>query len=39
LDAITGDEDTRVPVSRTYRFPLPPHPIAAEQARLLAKIA
>lgn len=25
--------------SRAYRFPLPPHPIAAEQARLLAKIA
>jgi hypothetical protein len=25
--------------SRTYRFPLPPHPIAAEQARLLTKIA
>jgi hypothetical protein len=36
LDAITGDES---PVSRTYRFPLPPHPIAAEQARLLMKIA
>jgi two-component sensor histidine kinase len=25
--------------SRTYRFPLPPHPIAAEQARLLMKMA
>jgi len=25
--------------SRTYRFPLPPHPIAAEQARILTKIA
>jgi hypothetical protein len=24
---------------RTYRFPLPPHPIAAEQARLLTRIA
>jgi hypothetical protein len=24
---------------RTYRFPLPPHPIAAEQARLLTKMA
>jgi hypothetical protein len=39
LDAITGDEDATVAVSRTYRFPLPPHPIAAEQARLLTKIA
>ncbi|WP_141952643.1 ATP-binding protein [Actinoallomurus bryophytorum] len=25
--------------SRVHRFPLPPHPIAAEQARLLTKIA
>jgi hypothetical protein len=25
--------------NRTYRFPLPPHPIAAEQARILVKIA
>ena len=25
--------------NRTYRFPLPPHPIAAEQARLLVKVA
>jgi hypothetical protein len=25
--------------SRTYRLPLPPHPIAAEQARALMKIA
>lgn len=24
---------------RIFRFPLPPHPIAAEQARILAKIA
>jgi hypothetical protein len=26
-------------VSRIHRFPLPPHPIAAEQARILTKIA
>jgi hypothetical protein len=25
--------------SRTYRFPLPPHPIAAEQARALMRLA
>jgi hypothetical protein len=25
--------------SRTYRFPLPPHPIAAEQARVLMRLA
>jgi hypothetical protein len=25
--------------SRTYRLPLPPHPIAAEQARIVMKIA
>jgi hypothetical protein len=28
-----------VPQNRTYRFPLPPHPIAAEQARLLMRLA
>jgi hypothetical protein len=25
--------------SRTFRFPLPPHPIAAEQARILVRLA
>jgi hypothetical protein len=25
--------------SRTYRFPLPPHPIAAEQARIMTRLA
>jgi hypothetical protein len=25
--------------NRTYRFPLPPHPIAAEQARILMRLA
>jgi hypothetical protein len=25
--------------SRTYRFPLPPHPIAAEQARIMMRLA
>ncbi|GLY72300.1 ATP-binding protein [Actinoallomurus iriomotensis] len=29
----------RICESRVHRFPLPPHPIAAEQARLLTKIA
>jgi hypothetical protein len=29
----------KIAKNRIYRFPLPPHPIAAEQARLLTKIA
>lgn len=28
-----------IAVSRSYRFPLPPHPIAAEQARVLVRLA
>jgi hypothetical protein len=28
-----------IPEKRTYRLPLPPHPIAAEQARILMRIA
>jgi hypothetical protein len=34
-----GGDDDAARTSRTYRFPLPPHPIAAEQARLLTRIA
>jgi anti-sigma regulatory factor (Ser/Thr protein kinase) len=38
-----GDDDTALHPDKAdggaYRFPLPPHPIAAEQARLLTKIA
>ena len=26
-------------MGRTYRFPLPPHPIAAEQARIITRLA
>lgn len=43
MRAIHEAEETawRPPIgeSRVHRFPLPPHPIAAEQARLLTKIA
>jgi hypothetical protein len=43
LRAIHEAEETawrsRIGESRVHRFPLPPHPIAAEQARLLTKIA
>jgi hypothetical protein len=28
-----------MPESRAYRLPLPPHPIAAEQARILVRLA
>ena len=33
------DSGRDIPKNRTYRFPLPPHPIAAEQARLLMRLA
>jgi hypothetical protein len=40
---VPAGEDTAlradITENRTYRFPLPPHPIAAEQARILVKIA
>lgn len=32
------DSGRDIPKNRTYRFPLPPHPIAAEQARLLIRL-
>jgi hypothetical protein len=38
----TNEETALLPdntENRTYRLPLPPHPIAAEQARILMKIA
>jgi hypothetical protein len=34
-----GGERVRQPETAVYRLPLPPHPIAAEQARVLTKIA
>lgn len=34
-----GGEPVRQPEIVVYRLPLPPHPIAAEQARVLTKIA
>lgn len=34
-----GGESVRHPEASVYRLPLPPHPIAAEQARVLMKIA
>lgn len=34
-----GVTQADVPKRRTYRFPLPPHPIAAEQARTLVRLA
>jgi hypothetical protein len=43
LRVIPETEETawppRIGESRIHRFPLPPHPIAAEQARLLTKMA
>jgi anti-sigma regulatory factor (Ser/Thr protein kinase) len=38
---VTADEITRPELAegRTYRLPLPPHPIAAEQARALVRLA
>jgi hypothetical protein len=35
----TGEQRSTPPVNRTYRLPLPPHPIAAEQARILVRLA
>lgn len=33
-----SDSGRDIPGNRTYRFPLPPHPIAAEQARVLTRL-
>jgi hypothetical protein len=41
VQAITEETAPRpnITENRTYRLPLPPHPIAAEQARLLVRLA
>jgi hypothetical protein len=39
VHAHNPDSERDIPGNRTYRFPLPPHPIAAEQARLLMRLA
>jgi hypothetical protein len=34
-----NDSGREIPEDRAYRLPLPPHPIAAEQARILVRLA
>jgi hypothetical protein len=41
VQAVIGETapGSNITENRTYRLPLPPHPIAAEQARLLIRLA